>query len=37
MAKSHNDFKPKRSRKSGLKKKKLVESNNQILKSLKTK
>ena len=32
MARTHNDFKPKRSRKSGLKKKKLINQNNQILK-----
>ena len=32
MARSHNDFKPRKSRKSGLKKKKLVDQNNKILK-----
>lgn len=32
MAKSHNDFKPMKSRKSGLKKKKVIDQNNKILK-----
>lgn len=32
MARSHNNFKPLRSRKSGLKKKRLVDQNNKILK-----
>ena len=37
MARSHNDFKPRKSRKSGLKIKKVVDQNNKVLKNLKTK
>lgn len=32
MARSHNDFKPRKSRKSGLKKKEVIQKNNKILK-----
>jgi hypothetical protein len=32
MARTHNDFKPKKSKKSGLKKRKLIDNNNKILK-----
>jgi len=34
MARSHNNFKPRRSRKSGLKSNKLVNQNNKIIKNL---
>lgn len=35
MARAKNNFKPKRSRRSGLKKAKLIKSNIEVLKSLK--